>query len=113
METPKPKMPSQNTLSFRPPQIQNARLHSVSIDNDGVGKIERFNESAAMAGEAVKNFNDCFEAAPEKLDFKTFKKPEAKKPFELKPHLTQRPFLDERLMQLKETLPRHSTKNAN
>jgi len=97
METPKPHAPK--PLSFRPP----------AYAQGSVEKVERFNESAAMAGEAVKNFNDTADAEP--LEFKSFKKPEAKKPFELKPHLTQRPFHDERLMQLKNRIQRPSFKN--
>jgi hypothetical protein len=95
METPKPKVPAPNTLSFRPPiHIQ--------------GPVEK----VALAETEEKRQKDIFDlSTPAPLEFKEFKKPEAKKPFELKPHLTQRPFHDERLMQLKETLPRTSYKN--
>jgi hypothetical protein len=118
MTEPKP-VPSK-PLTFTPPQFSradgfreaNAVLRRGLPEAKVTGKLQGlrpnvaiFDEAASMSGEAVQNFNDTVDVEKKPA------KPEIKKPFVLDPHLTQRPFHDDRLMQLKNRLQRPSFKN--
>jgi hypothetical protein len=69
------------------------------------GAVELVFESDRVAG--VTDDKPAFDAA----QAKSAEKKEAKKPFVLDPRLTQRPFHDDRLMQLKNRMQRPSFKN--
>jgi hypothetical protein len=129
MATPKPAAPSK-PLSFRPPEKPvehkkkrnrpGQRTNLVAVD-EAVVHIENLDGGMVVnmpidTVEDIAQHNSEDELQKAIFDFSTpsEKNPvseKPKKPFVLDPHLTQRPFHDDRLMQLKNTLQRPSSKN--
>lgn len=83
MTAPKPVAP--RPLSYTPPQ-KPAKKRTREERRNGVGdKPKGMKDTLIEAAEATKNFNEAMEAPSPKPT-------PAKKPFELQPHLTHRPF---------------------
>jgi hypothetical protein len=110
MATPKPAAPSK-PLSFRPPEMPKAvkkpKQRGQRVDIAIVD--EKFNDNGGVTltlGEVIT------ELIGTPSEPKTVKTEKPKKPFVLDPRMTQRPFQDDRLMQLKNRLQRPSFKNS-
>ena len=120
MTTPKP-VPSK-PLTFTPPQHLKGETQSSELPF-----VEENTELKVVSGRERKPKNKNKGARPDIVIIDEVfhdgtvelvlgstnkpEKPEVKKPFVLNPHLTQRPFHDDRLMQLKSRLQRPSFKN--
>lgn len=87
MNFPKPSAPKA-PLSFTPPQYNTEKLK------------ENLSDAVDAAALSMKSFTEAFS-----------KPVEEKKPFVRKPHLTQRPFRDERLLQLRHRLAKPKFQN--
>lgn len=134
MEMPKPAAPSK-PLSFRPPEkLKNQTISSelpyvelkkkkrnrpgqrtnLVVVDETIAHVEPLDNGmvVGMPIDTVEQINvaDGEEGQKAIFDFST-KTEKPKKPFVLDPHLTQRPFHDDRLMQLKSRLQRPSFKN--
>ena len=136
MSTPKPSAPSK-PLSFRPPEMlknqtvsselpyvapkknkrnrPGQRTNLVAVD-ETVVHVEPLDGGMVMSMliEDVDDFIEAAKNASDASDKPVSEKPvseKPKKPFVLDPHLTQRPFHDDRLMHLKSQLQRPSSKN--
>lgn len=136
MATPKP-VPSK-PLSFRPPEMLKGQTRSSELPyvesnthrradgfreaNDFVakrselpeakvtGKIQGLRPNVTIIDE-LHNGEDSIELALGYNEDQAPKSEKPKKPFVLNAHLTQRPFHDDRLMQLKNRMQRPSFKN--
>lgn len=107
MVTPKPAAPSK-PLSFRPPEKPKA-VKKRGQHRDIAIVDEKFNDDGGVTltlGEVIT------EIIGTPSEPKTVKTEKPKKPFVLDPRMTQRPFQDDRLMQLKNRLQRPSFKNS-
>lgn len=109
MATPKPMAPSK-PLSFRPPEkpkaVKKPKQRGQRADIAIVD--EKFNDDGGVTLTLGEVLVDLI-GTPSNP--KQVKEEKPKKPFVLDPHLTQRPFHDDRLMQLKNRLQRPSFKN--
>ncbi|QED11596.1 hypothetical protein PP914_gp106 [Arthrobacter phage Qui] len=110
MVAPKPAAPNK-PLSFRPPEKPKAakkpKQRGQRVDIAIVD--EKFHEDGGVTltlGEVVT------ELIGTPTNPKKIKAEKPKKPFVLDPRMTQRPFQDDRLMQLKNSLQRPSFKNS-
>jgi hypothetical protein len=106
MVAPKPVAPSK-PLSFRPPEKpkaakkpkQRGQRVDIAIFDEHLGV-----KSGEEGQKAIFDFSTKSEPK--------IKAEKPKKPFVLDPRMTQRPFQDDRLMQLKNSLQRPSFKNS-
>lgn len=110
MTTPKPA-PSK-PLTFTPPQYLKGETKSSELPalerDTKLKKVKGHRPDIAIIDETI---NDDGGVTITLGVVEEPKKLETKKPFVLNPHLTQRPFHDDRLMQLKNRLQRPSFKN--
>lgn len=122
MTTPKPAAPSK-PLSFRPPEkLKNRAFPSTStasvkpVDKKQRGQrrdIAIIDEQVHADGNVTLTLGEIItEIVGTPSNPKTVKTEKPKKPFVLDPRMTQRPFRDDRLMQLKNRLQRPSFKNS-
>lgn len=124
MSTPKPAAPSK-PLSFRPPemlknQTQSSELPAVERKKSKAPKQRGLRTDIAIIDETVHANGNVTLTLGEVIteiigtpsNPKTIKEEKPKKPFVLDPRMTQRPFQDDRLMQLKNRLQRPSFKNS-
>lgn len=105
MTAPKPA-PSK-PLTFTPPQFHKGETQPSELPTVEPKKNKGHRPNVVIFDEAAESALDLA-GTPKEIG-----KPSetVKKPFVLNPHLTQRPFHDDRLMQLKNRLQRPSFKN--